>query len=138
MYLSQFDILTVGQPSLSHFSWMLLFHPLGSLGVVLCNCAISDVVKCWSFVSIVSNFTSLIFRQTRASHQCIWCGSVYGNRPDLPFYLCFNSFEPCGCGSYLLFAACASSKFTHRVFNIYLHFLADHDRFLSDPGPIIV
>ena len=77
MYLSQFDILTVGQPSLSHFSWMLLFHPLGSLGVVLCNCAISDVVKCWSFVSIVSNFTLLILRQTRKHPTSVFGVEVF-------------------------------------------------------------
>ena len=56
---------------------MLLFHPLGSLGVVLCNCAISDVVKCWSFVSIVSNFTSLIFRQTREHPTSVFGVEVF-------------------------------------------------------------
>ena len=132
MYLSQFDILTVGQPSLSHFSWMLLFHPLGSLGVVLCNCAISDVVKCWSFVSIVSNFTSLIFRQTRKHPTSVFGVEVF-MATERTFHFIFVSIvlSLVGVGHTSYLSHLANS---HTEYLIYictsLH--------LSDPGPIIV
>ena len=120
MYLSQFDILTVGQPSLSHFSWMLLFHPLGSLGVVLCNCAISDVVKFWSFVIIVSNFISLILRQTRKQFTSVFGVEVFMGTERAVHFIFVSivlSLVSVGHTSYMPRAHLANS---HIVYLIYI------------------
>ena len=99
---------------------MLLFHPLGSLGVVLCNCAISDVVKCWSFVSIVSNFTSLIFRQTRKHPTSVFGVEVF-MATDRTFHFIFVSIVlslvGVGYTSYLPHAHLAN---THTEYSIHI------------------